>query len=215
MTETPGRGRLRRTVAPYLTRQNGLLVLVSLAILVMVVLTQQARPAVEFDSNAFAPSTKVPGEVGEPVELRVGTITVTNLRLARAVQPTGSLEDKKPITTPGVWVVVDYRFVGARKAESLQPKLVTVDHKSYRPSSRPGSDVTTSVLGQPGFPDEGTLAFEVPRQALAGSSITFGADSPFGDSLWDTKAVVSLGVDDARAAQLIRRAPANLPLRRK
>lgn len=213
MTEDTGRRRLRRAVAPHLTRQNGVLVLVSLGILVMVVFTQLARPAIEFDSNAFAPSFKETGEIGKPIELRNGTLTITKLRLAKSVRTEGtSPEDKEPVTTPGIWVVVDYHFLGARKSESLQPKLVTIDHTNYRASSRPGSGVTTSILGDPGFRDQGTLAFEVPKSALAGSSITAGADSPFGDALSDTKAVVSLELDGARAAQLVRQAPATLTL---
>lgn len=213
MIEQPGRRRrVRSAVAPHLTRDNTVLVVASCAILVLVVLTQLARPATEFDSNAFAPSFKVTGTIGEPVELRSGTVTLSGLRLARTLQPTSGTDDDKPLETPGVWVLVDYRFVAARKPESLQPKLVTIDHRVYRPSSRPGSTTETALLGEPSFPEEGTLAFEVPRNALSGSSVTFGADSPFGDALWDTKAVISLDIGDDEATRLVRRAPATLEL---
>lgn len=215
MTEQRGRRRrVRSALAPHLTRGNAVLALVSCAILVMVVLTQLARPATEFDSNAFAPSFKVTGTIGERVDLRGGTITLSDLRLARSLQPASGTEDEEPLETPGVWVLVDYQFVGARKSESLQPKLVTIDHRTYRPSNRPGSATTTSVLGEPGFPDTGTFAFEVPRNALSGSSVTIGADSPFGDALWDTKAVISLDIGDDEATRLVRRAPAKLELGR-
>lgn len=193
------------SVTTHLTRQKALMALLSVALLLLAVGVQKAKPPDE--SNAFAPSFKMQAALGEPIALRDGTVTFSNLRVAKSIQ-TGDFT-KKSLTTSGLWVVVDYKFMPQRESGYLNVSLQTPDHTTYRTSLRGG---VSGITGDPGFPEKGTIPFEVRRDpaTLSGARLLVGSSGGFGVPLWDTEGIIPLGIDDARAARLVRDAPATL-----
>lgn len=188
-----------------LSGRGAVAVLVSIGLAAAAILMQMAKPPDV--GNAFAPSVKVQGVFGEPVHLREGDLTLKNLRSAQTLQG-GSGVTAQKATTPGIWLVIDYRFKPARKQESMDVTLHTRDHTEYPATTRAGSTATSdSIEGLPGFTQKGVIAFELPPKQLAGSTVTVGDGSAFGVPLWDTQAVIPLGIDNAQATELVKQAP--------
>lgn len=213
-TSTDGReGTFSRPTPPLnettrLTGRGAVAVLVSLGLAAAAVLMQMAQPPDV--GNAFAPSFKVQGNFGEPVHLREGDLILTHLRSAKTLQGGSGVTTQKA-TTAGVWLVIDYRFTPAREQESMDVSLHTRDHTEYPATSRAGSTATAdSIEGEPGFTQKGVIAFELPPKKLAGSTVTVGNGSAFGVPLWDTQAVISLGIDNAKATKLVEQAAKTL-----
>ncbi|MQA77301.1 MAG: hypothetical protein GEV10_02280 [Streptosporangiales bacterium] len=194
------------SVTTHLTRQKALMALLSVALFLLAIGVQKAQPPDE--SNAFAPSFKIQGSLGETIALREGNITFSNLRVAKSIQ-TGDGFSKKSLTTSGLWLVVDYTFMPQRDSGYMNVSLQTPDHTTYRTSLRGG---VSGINGEPGFKEMGTIPFEVRRSAatLSGARLLVGNTGAFGVPLWDTEGIVPLGIDDARAARLVRDAPATL-----
>lgn len=193
------------SVTTHLTRRKALMALLSVALFVLAIGVQKAKPPDE--SNAFAPSFKMQAKLGEPIALREGTITFSKLRVARSIQTSGFT--KKSLTTSGLWVVVDYAFMPKVESGSMNVSLQASDHTTYRASLRGG---LSNITGDPGFAEKGAVLFEVRRSpaTLSGARLLVGATGAFGVPLWDTEGVVPLGLDDARATRLVREAPATL-----
>lgn len=193
-----------------LTRRNVWLVGLTIVLLLFVVAIQNAVPDVDEDSNAWAPSRKVSGELDSPVKLRAGTVELSNLRVARSLVD-GSLGTFK---TSGIWVVVKYTYTASLEAEQMMAKLVTADGVVYNATARlPTLGVSYIIDGDPEIPVTSTLAFEVPKQDLAGSAVTMGAEigsNIIGDAVWDTEAVVSLQLGRRKADDLVASAPSTL-----
>lgn len=191
-----------------ITVRGALAVLVSIGLAMAAVLIQKAKPPDV--SNALAPSVKVQGALGEPVHLREGDLRLSNIRSAQTLQAGSGVTSQKAATA-GVWLVVDYRFTPARKAESMDVTLYTRDHTEYPATDRAGSTATSdSIYGPPGFTTKGVIAFELPPQKLAGSSVVVGNDGAYGAPLRDTQAVIPLGIDNAQATELVQQAPQTL-----
>lgn len=198
------------SITTHLNRRSALSVLVALAMVVLVTGMQLARPSKE--QNEFAPSFKLVGEVGKPVEMREGTLTITGVRVARSLQAgTGTFGEKVP--TNAYWLLVDFKFFQLRESESMNVELYTADNTKYAASLRPSANAAkTSIYSEPGFESRGIVAFEVPKAGLAGSRVVVGNGGIYGIPLWDHQAVVPLGIDEARADRLVKNAPAVIVL---
>lgn len=132
--------------------------------------------------------------VGEPVEVRTGTVTVTGLTTAREIERLGSVA-----ATTGVWLVAELEWVTSREPAELplaQSRLVTADGRSYGgiaplpASCGPGQPHLTLFCQAP---------FEVPADALEGAELHIPAEFLGG---LDDVAIIDLGIDAARSAEL-------------
>lgn len=187
----------------------------ALVLLLVVVSIQAARPDTAADPDAEFPTIKRTGSLGEAVELRAATITVTRFRLARSLRvpdpdrppDLGEERAQKAVTTPGIWLVVDVTVTGKRKSESFVVDVVADRPAEYEESTRSDlSLVRSDSEVEPDFTTRGTYLFELPPRALPGAAVTVGA--PAGN--WDTVAVVPLGLDAARAERLVDTAPPSI-----
>lgn len=135
------------------------------------------------------------GTVGQPVDLRTGSVKVTRVRSAAEVQ-----SGNQVATTPGIWLVVDVDFTPKNEPRSLlSPQLSDSMDRSFG-----GSQAINSVLcgsGQPGMVLGCTFALELPKDALRGATLLLHTE----DSLYAVPfdvASIDLGIDESRAEQL-------------
>lgn len=199
------------SVTTHLNRRSALTILLSIGMILLIIAVQMARPSKA--QNQFAPSFKNVGAMGEPIEMREGTLTVTRLRMGKTLETADALSDET-LTTSANWLLVDYRFVPRREKGAMDVTLYSGENARYRASTRPGASATKSMIyGEPGFPQSGDIAFEVPESALPGSRLVIGNAGAFGIPLWDSEAVIPLGIDRARAKRLVDEAPATLTVR--
>lgn len=197
------------SITTHLNRRTAATVAVALAMVLLAAGLQMAKPSKA--QNQFAPSFKLVGEVGKPIDMREGSLTVTGVRLAKRLDTGGFV--KKKLTTSRYWLLVDYKFLPRRESESMSVDLYTGDNTEYSPSLRASTSARTSIYGEPGFPTSGIVAFEVPKEALADAKIAIGNGGLYGVPLWDHQAVVPLGIDAARADRLVKSAPAAIVLK--
>jgi hypothetical protein len=100
------------------------------------------------------------GEIGTPVagnDLRV-TVHATSLAGTLA-------DDTDRVDSPAVFVVLDVTAEALRKPVSVDADLISGD-RSFAPSERAISRTALSTLSV-GFPQRGSLVFELPVDALA------------------------------------------------
>lgn len=192
-------------VTTHLTRQKALMVLLSLGLVAVIIgLDKAKQPDI---ANNFAPSIKHQAAFGQPLTMREGTVRFTRVRAAKSVQ-TGSGILKKQVNTSGIWVIVDYRFTAARESAYMGVALNSRDNAHYGASDRGELSTKDTISGDAGFPVSGSFLFEMPRDRIAGSYLTVGSGSLGDWPLWDDEGIIPLGIDDARAASLVRDAPA-------
>ena len=144
------------------------------------------------DTVAAAPFLR-PGKVGQDVELRTGTVKVTNVRSAAEVK-LGSVA-----TTSGVWLVVTLDFT-PKGEQRLLRKLELKDGRD-RVFNHASSLSRTCGPAQPGLILGCEFALEVPKDALPDAELHLSTNPP-GAELPDDVAVIDLEIDDARAEQL-------------
>lgn len=197
------------SITTHLNRRSALTVVIAVAMVALVAGLQVARPSKV--QNQFAPSFKLVGEVGKPIQMREGKLTITGIRLAKSLETAGFSKEKIP--TSAYWLLVDYKFFQERESESMTVELYTADNTRYTASLRPSSvNAKTSIYSEPGFESSGIVAFEVPKAGLPGSKVVIGNGALYGLPLWDHQAVVPLGIDEARANRLVESAPAVIVL---
>ncbi|MFT3888446.1 MAG: hypothetical protein QM713_09840 [Arachnia sp.] len=134
-------------------------------------------------------------DVGEPVRLRTGDVTVTGVRSAKRVELYRQVAE-----SPGVWLVVDLTWAPRDAPSGVPadaPELVAADGRRFG-----GTQAVINTCGpaQPGMPVACQFPFEVPTDALEGIRLLV----PTGGSTRasDDVAEVDLGIDADRAAQL-------------
>lgn len=195
------------SITTHLSRRTFAVVALCIGLVALVVGVQMAKPSKE--QNQFAPSIKTVGSLHEPVKMRQGTLTFTKVRVAKKLVTTGL--GKEDLTTSGMWLLVDYRFLPVRESDSMSPELYTSDNTKYPASNRAGgSTMSSNISGEPGFTKKGIVAFEVSKDVLSGSRVVVGNNGLFGLPLWDDQAIVPLGIDDAKARKLVADAPASI-----
>jgi len=146
----------------------------------------------DHDTVASAPFLR-PGKVGQDVELRTGTVKVTNVRSAAEVK-LGSVA-----TTSGVWLVVTLDFT-PKGEQRLLRKLELKDGRD-RVFNHASSLSRTCGPAQPGLILGCEFALEVPKDALPDAELHLSTNPP-GAELPDDVAVIDLEIDEARAEQL-------------
>lgn len=133
--------------------------------------------------------------IGQPVELRTGTITVTGVRSAKQVAALGQVA-----STEGIWAVVDFTWKPTTQPYFPNHEAALIQAVDGRKFSG-FSPITNGCLPtQAGVTFACSFAFEMDPAALAGAEAVFpAAGSPPGA---DDVAVVNLGIDEASAQRL-------------
>ena len=144
------------------------------------------------DTVAAAPFLR-PGKVGQDVELRTGTVKVTNVRSAAEVKL------DSVATTSGIWLVVTLDFT-PKGEQRLLRKLELKDGRD-RVFNHASSLSRTCGPAQPGLILGCEFALEVPKDALPDAELHLSTNPP-GAELPDDVAVIDLEIDEARAEQL-------------
>jgi hypothetical protein len=148
------------------------------------------------DTEASAPFERA-GTVGEPLDLRWGTVEVTSVKgSTRIVDALGAVH----ITT-GVYVVVDWTYTAA--GEPQIPAYVAIhdgEGRQFR-TSTDRNPFSSGGAAQPGIPRRLAAAIEVPADAVAGARLVVALPANDEDQRRDDVAVVDLGLtqDDADA----------------
>ena len=144
------------------------------------------------DTVAAAPFLR-PGKVGQDVELRTGTVKVTNVRSAAEVKL------DSVATASGIWLVVTLDFT-PKGEQRLLRKLELKDGRD-RVFNHASSLSRTCGPAQPGLILGCEFALEVPKDALPDAELHLSTNPP-GAELPDDVAVIDLEIDEARAEQL-------------
>ncbi|QUC13398.1 hypothetical protein [Arachnia propionica] len=144
------------------------------------------------DTVAAAPFLR-PGKVGQDVELRTGTVKVTNVRSAAEVKL------DSVATTSGIWLVVTLDFI-PKGEQRLLRKLELKDGRD-RVFNHANSLSRACGPAQPGLILGCEFALEVPKDALPDAELHLSTNPP-GSELPDDVAVIDLEIDEARAEQL-------------
>ena len=135
------------------------------------------------------------GTVGQPVDLRTGSVKVTGVRSAAEIQ-----SGNQVATTPGIWLVVDVDFTPRNEPRNLlPPQLSDSMERSFGDSQ--AINVPPCSSGQPGMVLGCTFALELPTDALTGATLLLHSEGSLSTVPFDV-ASIDLGIDDSRAEQL-------------
>lgn len=149
-------------------------------------------PDDEFAARPFERS----GVIGDPLELRWGTVDVDDVAGSTQVSTAGAGR-----VTGGVYLVVTFTFTASREPQVVS--YVAIRDPSGR-TFRSGSERNPYRHGgaaQPGVPRRLTAAIEVPADAVAGSVLVVATQPNEDNHRHDDIAVIDLGLteDDAAA----------------
>lgn len=134
-------------------------------------------------------------EVGEHAEARNIAVTVTDVRAARAVSD-GSWRAE------GTWLVVDLDAASTRdqSGAALRVTDLRIGDRTYSATERGTSMVQLPLVT--GVPQHGSIAFELPEDALTGSATLVFAEND--DYAADGIVEVSLDLDDMAVEREVR-----------
>ena len=153
---------------------------------------------VTVEASAARPFVRT-GTTGSAVHLEYADVTATGVRAAPALTGT------TPVLAGGRFLLVDLTVVARSEPTSIQGLyLLDADGHRYVPTNR-GTGCATGTQAPTGLPWYVMVCFDVPRRALAGSSIVVarGAYGVKGsDEQRDDQARITLGIDDAGADRL-------------
>ena len=135
------------------------------------------------------------GMVGQSVDLRTGSVKVTQVRSAAEVQSGGQVAK-----TPGIWLIVDVNFTPKNEPRPLlEPQLSDSKGRDFGG----GQAITPAACGpgQPGLVLGCTFALEIPKDALPGATLLLHSENSFSTVPFDV-ASIDLGIDESQAEQL-------------
>jgi hypothetical protein len=145
------------------------------------------------DSVTNAPFFRT-STTGQPVELRIGLVKVTQVRTAAEIQSGAQVAG-----TSGIWLVVDVDFTPKDKPQTLlAPQLSDSRKRNFGGLQ---VIVTSCGPGQPGLVLGCTFALEIPKDALQGAVLILFSERSLYDAPID-EADIDLGIDESRAEQL-------------
>lgn len=130
--------------------------------------------------------------IGEPTTTRNLTVTVTDVHLARLVA------DSTGWTAEGNWLVIDLEAatVATQNLGSLRLTQLTVGNRTFTATDRGTTFAAQSLIT--GVPRSGSLAFELPDDALDGrATLRLGVPSgAIGEVLLDDVIDLPLALDE-------------------
>lgn len=158
----------------------------------------------------------VSGIVGQPLEGKDFTLTVTRVKLARTVDPrpedddAEAKEDDKPLKTNGIFVTVEYDIVGEHRAGSAGgATLRTNEDSEYVPIKKIIRSQVT--IPPPGYVESSSLVFEANPEDLSGLRMVVKELRPVTVTTEDYS--VDLGVPDQVVADdMVQNAEETYPL---
>ncbi|UNK71325.1 DUF4352 domain-containing protein [Microbacterium sp. H1-D42] len=121
--------------------------------------------AVALPENAPQTGIVVAGEAGAPTSTRNLVVTVDDVRAARSVA------DADGWTAEGTWLIVDIsaQAIDTQVGARLGLADLVIGERTFRATER-GQTFSEAKL-VPGVPRSGSLAFELPPDALAGDAV--------------------------------------------
>ena len=135
------------------------------------------------------------GTVGQPVDLRTGSVKVTGVRSAAEIQ-----SGNQVAKTPGIWLVVDVDFTPRNEPRDLLlPQLSDSMERSF--GGFQAITVPPCSAGQPGMVLSCTFALELPTDALSVATLLLHSEDSLPRVPFDV-ASIDLGIDQSRAEQL-------------
>ena len=147
------------------------------------------------DSVRNAPFFRA-GTTGQPVELRMGSVKVTQVRSAAEVQ-----SGNQVAKTPGIWLVVDVDFTPRNEPRNLLPPQLS-DSEGRDFGDFQAITVPSCGPGQPGMVLGCTFALELPKDALQGAVLLLFLEKALLTSAPFDVASIDLGIDESRAEKL-------------
>lgn len=144
------------------------------------------------DDDIVAPFV-VRGQIGDELEGRTVSATVTGVRLASSFDLSQMGEDWTGPTT-GTWVVVDTDASAVEDPGSLVRVTLTIGDDTFTASERLRSETLQSARLRPGILTHGSLIFEVSDEALASADAShaeIGINASF-QSVLDSKLVIEV-----------------------
>lgn len=144
-----------------------------------------------------------PASVGSPAAGRNLAITVHDVRAAEAIAVDGW-------RAAGTWIVVDLDAgaVVSQEDGQLSTALLHIGDRTFRATERGPSDwslLRASLV--PGVPQSGSLAFELPADALSGTATLELSTSA--DTRYDSVIVLPIDLDALEAHDELELAPAD------
>ncbi|UYO97530.1 DUF4352 domain-containing protein [Microbacterium sp. M28] len=117
------------------------------------------------DDSAFVAPFVVRTSIGEEAVGRDLALTVQDVRMAESISAPGGW------TAEGTWLLVDVDAEATLEQYGtlLGGATLTIGDRSFRASDRPESIFKTRLVT--GIPKSGTIAFELPADALSGTGI--------------------------------------------
>lgn len=121
--------------------------------------------AITLDDDAAFSDLVTPGTIGEPVTADNLEIVVTDVHAARSVT------DARGWSAEGTWVVVDLDVAAVETQDGASIRLaeLVIGGRTFTASERPTSALQ-AIPVVTGVPRSGSLAFELPPDALTGSA---------------------------------------------
>ncbi|OLT10843.1 hypothetical protein BJF79_25575 [Actinomadura sp. CNU-125] len=153
------------------------------------------------------------GDIGTDVASASFTVRVEEVVVARSLAPDSILDDKPPVGTDGVYVIV--RLRGTSRDEPVQAPVRRPGRPpagtTFAPTERPLAAEPPPAVLEPMIWTNAAFVFEVPKNRLAGAHLVVGTGGllPQLSSAVD----VDLGLSGSRAADLVRKAPERYELR--
>lgn len=172
--------------------------------------TQALNGLLPDDSGTFGEGLQRPfvRQVAEggTVELRSGTVTVTAVEGATTMRQ----EFRVPVTTAEVFVLVRFDWTARGRADGIARAVVTDRAGRRFVAETLGStrDKVACPTSTPGVTQECSVVVELPRDALAGATMTL--ENSMWDQGYDDIAQLDLGVTDDEAEAFGRGATASL-----
>ena len=143
---------------------------------------QLLTPSDDAASEPFIVATVVGSEaVGREI-----VVTVLDVRAASAVTSSNGW------SAEGTWLLVDLKAEAVRNDSLLKGATLTIGDREFRASERMDSIFSTKLV--PGIPRTGTIAFELPDDALTGTGILHL--SPSGDTRLDSVIELTIPLDE-------------------
>lgn len=160
------------------------------------------------------------GERGQTVVARNFSVEVktTSPKLAHAylLEERRTGEPPFRLASNGIWVSAVVALEALEQPGIIGARLRTTDGRAYPAAGPdrpllPGANLAGTMLS-PGLPRSGVFFFELPADQLEGLHMELFWDR-YAPQPWDSVIDIDLGLDPARAAQLLADAPAEMDLR--
>ncbi|GAB3403758.1 DUF4352 domain-containing protein [Flindersiella endophytica] len=152
------------------------------------------------------------GKLGETVDTGGFELTVHKVQTTKTLTSADTFGSNGGQVTKDIFLVIDATIVGDwRPVAYDDARLETGGGYEYRASDRFTGGVITEDQIQPGIARRGMLVFELPADRLAGAKLRLGR-SVTEDIRLGPAALVDLGLDDAKAAELLKKSPKQIRL---